>query len=381
MDQTISKKTAMKLETKVGLRRRGSSWWWPARAAAATTTTIAAIILWGCAVLVIRGLTSSDHVISRLPLTASMDERSVLPHLATTSSSSLQDWWPGGNQKQKQKQEPRHTIPRHFIFVDTRYSGIHEMEPHVIANVNHTIRLFRQAWNDSNAPVYFYGHQACVEAINATKPELLFFYQNETVGPYRSDICRTAALKLRGGLYTDNDMQVVVPYIPPNDNITFVSSVQYDNQGLAMSFLFATQGHDVFSNVLDLLLGYYHKTVKLHSHLGTSIYKNAYDALPTELKSFSTLLLREINLNNVPRYNDFPRLGGVGCCCDYAMEDPQAKQIFFYSRMLGSGSNCDFPNGNSTISQEPLRSSRRRRSSSQYYTTERRRDGSALLLR
>jgi len=253
--------------------------------------------------------------------------------------------------KKKQRyMEKQYSIPRELLFIDTRYNKISEMPKHVVENVNRTIRLFRNLWNDTDAPVNFLGNKQCLDAINASKSDLIPYYQTEPKGMYKSDICRAAILYLTGGYYFDNDMQIIHALSLPN-NITYSTAMEFGDKGHFVSFVFTMKGHPILNNTLELMADYYQGRKNITNQLGPTLFKEAYDSQPMRIKAASKIL-RETRLEREPRYRNVPKLKGVGCCCNFVVEDIQAKQIVFYSRMVGAGVNCDFPkSGNRHSSQ------------------------------
>jgi hypothetical protein len=129
--------------------------------------------------------------------------------------------------------------------------------------------VLRTVQRHPDASVFFFDDEACIEAIaSAHSEKLATYYKEEERGCYRSDICRLAMLYVHGGLYFDNDFEVLadvrkfipagaslssaLPYTSPNQ--TRGTSAQLD---LFQAFLAATPGHPVLKRAMDKHLDWY----------------------------------------------------------------------------------------------------------------------------
>jgi hypothetical protein len=106
----------------------------------------------------------------------------------------------------------RHAIPRNLIFthyknlLDTQAPDhLDEEEKYLAENIQHSIEVHR---NESAISILFLQDKECIESLQRVYPSLIPFFQNETEGMYKADICRGAALYKNGGLYLDVDIGV-----------------------------------------------------------------------------------------------------------------------------------------------------------------------------
>lgn len=215
----------------------------------------------------------------------------------------------GGNKTQDETSRSNLTsmrkIPRHIVILDTRYETIHDIPSPHQQNVQHTIYTYVNSWKkeaeeegnheayddeknkkDSkfiayydkikamlDSPyVWYLNDEQCQQSITAAEPQLLPYYLKERDGRYKSDVCRIAALYLKGGYYFDTDMQIIKP-VTIEPHITFVSPFEAETRGvkgLSNSFIAVAPRHPLLRLNFDVLLKYYkERTLRFHI-LGTA---------------------------------------------------------------------------------------------------------------
>jgi mannosyltransferase OCH1-like enzyme len=147
----------------------------------------------------------------------------------------------------------------------------------------------------------------CRLAINATKPELLFYFNEERNGSYKADICRVAALYLKGGFYFDVDMEVVQAFLP-DSNATFVTVYNPKRMAFFQSFLATEPGNRILREAFDVMLDYYrqNKVDSVSLRLGPASLFAALNAVPLSERG-QTHLLQEVSLSDSNTYPDIPR--------------------------------------------------------------------------
>jgi len=254
-------------------------------------------------------------------------------------------------------------IPRSFIFVDTRYHNISEFPRLVRENIDNTIKIYSDHWNETNVSIWFLGAEQCERVIQAQSPDLLRFYHNETFGPYKSDICRVAALYQQGGYYFDNDVEVTEAI--STDNITFIMPITMhkmkDAYVASNTFIGATPRHVIIQETFDAIIDYYRNnhTYDLHDHMGPATLWNGYiqaskkyscdssAAISSECNNtWSIFDLTQINLDQRKElYPEVKRRKGWGCCCNWVIQSSKLQKIYFWSRFLGAGGSCRFKGG------------------------------------
>ena len=105
--------------------------------------------------------------------------------------------------------------------------------------------------------------------------------------------------------------------------------------------------HPVLRRALGLMLGYYNGTMPLRQPcvgnlVGPCTLRQAYDDAPARERGVAKLL-RESNLDaprHLRRYPGVPRQRGEGCCCNFAVHDDAAEEMYFFSRVVGAGEFC-----------------------------------------
>jgi mannosyltransferase OCH1-like enzyme len=240
---------------------------------------------------------------------------------------------------------PENKIPRRLIF--TYKSNLLETKdpPVFYENVQKTIQMYREAWGEPKAPVWFLNDTDCRSAIYAAKPELVTYFDREVHGSWKADICRVAALYLTGGYYFDVDMEAVNPWIPGN-NVTFATALQPDKTRYFQSFLASEKRGRILKVALDeMLLFYKTKIIRTGKLLGPDTLKIAFNSVAISERE-SAFFLEEVQIPDDEAAG--LRNNGVGCCCNFGVQDPTTNTRLFFSRVVGGGSGClerDSPEG------------------------------------
>jgi hypothetical protein len=237
-------------------------------------------------------------------------------------------------------------IPKQLIFT-SRWNILEQKSPTLIYdNLMNTIQKYREAWPGEEVGVWFLDDRHCRSAIQATKPELLYHFDDEANGSYKADICRVAALQLKGGYYFDVDIEVVKPFIVPND-VSFSTVNDGSDTHFFQAFMASVPSSLILEQTLEVMLNYY-KLPEFNRpiiKLGPSTLFDAYSDLSAQ-KRGNVHLLDEIDLLEYPTaYPDIARREGEGCCCNHAVHDQNGPvpTVFFYSRIVGYSGFCMAP--------------------------------------
>jgi hypothetical protein len=228
-------------------------------------------------------------------------------------------------------------IPRRLIFTYKNNFLETKDRPVLTRNVKNTIQVYREAWGDPDAPVWFLNDTDCRSAIYAAKPNLLVFFDREVHGSWKADICRIAALYLTGGHYFDVDMEVVDPWVPDR-NVAFATATTPDKTRYYQSFLASEQNGRILEEALDeMLLFYETKAVRTGKLLGCDTLKTAFDSVAISERG-RTIILEEVQFaeDEAAKLRD----NGVGCCCNFGVKDPETNITKFFSRVVGGSSGC-----------------------------------------
>lgn len=247
----------------------------------------------------------------------------------------------------------RPKIPHSLVFIHTKLRSLEQLPSPFRENVQNTIRLFRSGWEDDDeeAPVRFLNDSLCADAIQRTEPRLLPYYRSpQTLGKFQADICRVAYLYISGGFYFDVDMKTLQPLRLPG-NVTFSSAItdgsdgNFNAQGpFFQSILASAPGHPILGKALEMMLGYYNGTLKIcgGQWVGPCTLRRAYDRTTAQERGV-VRILRETNLESRPHVRSYPNLTrqqGRGCCCNFVVHDDVMKDVYFFSRVSGSGEYC-----------------------------------------
>ena len=142
------------------------------------------------------------------PLVATTPERFLRP---TGNAATYQRMITQGNNNMTEElsrtEQPQHVIPRILIF--THYKNLltdknlkDEEEIILAANVQHSINMH------TSIHVRFLTDEDCILSLGRVFPALIPFFQNETQGMFKADICRGSALYETGGFYLDVDVGI-----------------------------------------------------------------------------------------------------------------------------------------------------------------------------
>ena len=271
-------------------------------------------------------------------------------------------------------QLPETRIPRRIFIID-KERDLSSINSPRRENTYNTIRKYHNAWfhnsndaginstDNSNIDtdhlteeqlqiVTYLNDESCIQIINQTEPELVQFFERETTGQYKADICRVVALYNEGGYYFDTDMEVVKPILL-QPHITFTSpfeAIGYGQKykGIFNSFIASAPKHPILRHTFELMLmsyqGKYHFDPS--TWMGTAALFQGYtkfvDGDDTLKKEWPIDMNIAETLMTGDNYPDFPRhTNGKGCCCDYVVHNFTAKEIYFYSRIVGASGFCE----------------------------------------
>ncbi len=162
----------------------------------------------------------------------------------------------------------------------------------------------------------------------------------EERGPVKADLCRLAALFLRGGYYLDVDLEVVQP-------VRMAISVSFSTVrslvGFFQAFLAASRGHPVIKTNLQLMMDAYFTHQEkcwnvARSVLGPCTLKKAWRQWEHRYDGASSRFLDETNLQQPDGLLLYPNMTqrGKGEHCHWVVHDRVEQQVYFYSRIVGT---------------------------------------------
>jgi hypothetical protein len=108
---------------------------------------------------------------------------------------------------------------------------------------------------------YFNDHD-CRRYLNEKNPELVKYFDAETHGSYRGDMCRTSVLAQEGGFYIDLDMQLRTPLTNlVDDHTSFMTAISADS-GCLNALMATVPNNPVLHHTLARMSEWYsNKTV------------------------------------------------------------------------------------------------------------------------
>ena len=237
------------------------------------------------------------------------------------------------------------TMIPHKIWFTYRFNILETKTPeHYYNNVMKIINTYTSLWNSStNIPteVYFIDDNNCTDLLNQVDPLLAKAFEQEGRGDLKADLCRTAALYLHGGYYFDVDMDVVQPLDLP-DNVSFATSMSASYPIFFNSFIATSPRSDIMNASVASFYQYYinetgfcRTNINFQEVVGCCTLWDGYQKTPIE-KRGETFILEEVNLNT-GLYPNYPTRGYIDPDCDYVVHHNASHQIYFYSRIFGSG--------------------------------------------
>jgi len=235
-----------------------------------------------------------------------------------------------------------------------------EADPQSLSHSEHRVKqnLLRTFTALPNMKVLFYNDTQCRAAVARVHSEQLARrFDREHYGAYKSDLCRLAMLFEHGGIYLDNDLEIVadVRQLIPQ-GVSLSSAMELGSHtNVFQAFFAATPGHPVLALALDLTRKRYNghsrqlwmgpevMGVALRSWLGTPLLKLGEAVKLDSRKGSDSRSKRELvylfqETDNVWGYGLSPRPNGHGCCCNVAVVDK--RKAWAWSRFVGASEFC-----------------------------------------
>eukprot|EP00040_Diaphanoeca_grandis_P001897 m.19955 g.19955 ORF g.19955 m.19955 type:complete len:367 (-) comp12683_c0_seq1:65-1165(-) len=192
---------------------------------------------------------------------------------------------------------------------------------------------------------------------------ILAGFLREKDGSMKGDVCRGVAMLNHGGYYMDID---IVPLIDVRTviprNVSFTSCLEarhvaQDKPGTAIfqAFTASARAHPIIVEYVRLLADHYSQGLDGSSGpigvrlMALAANKHGRESSDVFWLQEEKLGIMESNLLTTPVGDatlvtalgkTTPRLGGVGCCCDFVVYDPRTIKLVFYSRMMGASKMC-----------------------------------------
>lgn len=267
--------------------------------------------------------------------------------------------------KEKPEKEPLRKIPSVLIFthsinlLNTSFDAAtrQDDEEEDIAlqrNVQNTIALH------PNSTVRFLTDEDCVASIRRVMRDkkdnenanntLAWFFQQESHGMYKADICRGAALYETGGYYMDVDLQArmsIPPILHPNTTFTtiLVHSASHHRGNFFQAFIGSTPRNPILYRYLELFEMHYHGMVDVDGPLGVMLLRKAFDdVLGTRRHPKEEASRQQVELWQEVQYHPqlFPHVppptwGTRRACHFVVVANPEPPFVVpFYSRVAGS---------------------------------------------
>lgn len=264
------------------------------------------------------------------------------------------------SQQQQQQQDHHHIIPNILIFTHvinlwtnetvTTTNTMNDDDDEraaLQANVRHTVQLH------PGAEVRFLTNPECTRCIQRVMGEaspLVNFFQRESQGMFKADICRGAALYETGGLYLDVDLQARMnlwqAISPKTEFVVPRVHAQSKYPGaFFQAFIGVTPRHAIMKRYLELFVDYYQgKLGEMKGPLGVLLLRRAHDDVvgvavkENEDASSNIELWQEVLYSQRLFPNVAPPSWGTRRACHFVVVANRKPPFIvpFYSRVKGS---------------------------------------------
>lgn len=210
-------------------------------------------------------------------------------------------------------------------------------------NVHHTIHLHPEATS-----IRFLTDTDCVQSIRDAVPEyahvLIPYFQNETAGMYKADLCRGVALYQTGGLYFDVDLGVRTNiFAVLNRHTEFVTiRVHKDSLhpgGFFQAFIGVAPRHFIMKRYIEQFVRYaQHQLHDVDGPLGVLFLQRAYHDHPPEHCELWQEILYHPDLQHTILKDVPPPTWGKRRACKFIVATKAKLPLIvpFYSRIGGS---------------------------------------------
>lgn len=204
-------------------------------------------------------------------------------------------------------------------------------------NVQNTLKLH------PGATVHFLTDKDCIASIKRVMGEdspLVSFFQQESHGMYKADICRGAALYETGGLYFDVDIQARMSmWDAVNTETIFVTPMVHRQSkypgAFFQAFIGVTPKNPIMLKYLELFLQHYQGHIDVQGPLGVLLLRQAHDAVG---KTDRVELWQEVLYNKQLFPNVPPPSWGTRRACHFVVVANRKRPFVvpLYSRCQGS---------------------------------------------
>lgn len=268
----------------------------------------------------------------------------VEPQPVQSAPVSINEVGISQNQSSKHKIPPVLVFTYHTNLLTTPKEQLVDDEDRALSqNVQQIVSLHPES------TVRFLNDEDCKASIRATlgdDTKLVEYFDKETHGMYKADICRGAALYETGGLYFDIDIEARMPMWDVIQQRTeFVTVLVHKDSnhpgGFFQAFIGAVPKHKVMKRYVELFVDYYEGRVKVDGPLGVYFLRMAYDELSKEEQSKAELW-KEVRYHEklFPKLKD-PPMGKRRACQMLVVALPRNRKkedmkIPFYSHARGS---------------------------------------------
>lgn len=208
-------------------------------------------------------------------------------------------------------------------------------------NVRNTIKLH------PNADIHFLTDQECIASIRRVLGDdspLVDFFQKESHGMYKADICRGASLYETGGLYFDVDIQARMPmWEAISDKTTFVTSRVHRQSkypgAFFQAFIGVTPRNPIMMRYLQLFIKHYQGHIDVQGPLGVLLLRKAHDEIISTTKQQQDVELWQEVLYSKQYFPKVPPPSwGTRRACHFVVVANQKPPFVvpLYSRVQGS---------------------------------------------
>jgi len=239
----------------------------------------------------------------------------------------------------------RTVIPQRLWFDVFRFKGNDHPEKKFEENLRKTVGKYKAAWETDTVKMESLSALTCKNAImkiplkGASTDLLKYHLEND---PQRH-VCRIAVIFLYGGYFLQEEVEVIEPFIAPNEFVSFSAVINPVNELFNGSFLASAAHNPILYRALKKYIQLAKGELKLvttsrYGEILRSSYREVMAVNPGSKTNM--IILSEDRLIDLQKQSNEYKLvknqDGEGPFCNYVIVDHATKKTYFYTRFAGA---------------------------------------------
>lgn len=239
----------------------------------------------------------------------------------------------------------RTVIPQRLWFDVYRFKGNDHPEKKFEENIRKTVGKYKAAWETDTIKMESLSSLTCKNAImkiplkGASTDLLKYHLEND---PQRH-VCRIAVIFLYGGYFLQEEVEVIEPFIAPNEFVSFSAVINPVNELFNGSFLASAAHNPILYRALKKYIQLAKGELKLvttsrYGEILRSSYREVMAVNPGSKTNM--IILSEDRLIDLQKqsneYKQVKKQDGEGPFCNYVIVNHATKKTYFYTRFPGA---------------------------------------------